>query len=76
MALDWDDKQRAGALLAVEHLISQAQFLPTAYERRYLDARIDDSQHSGKSILALEKVLMALDEEPIGRSDRPPSNGV
>lgn len=76
MALDWDPNQRAGALLAVEDLISQPLFTPTAYERRYLDPRIDDSKHSGESILALEKVLKALEGDPFARSERPRSNGV
>lgn len=76
MALGWDDAQRADALLAVEHLIAQSEFEPTAYERRYLDARIDDSMHSGESLLALHKVLKAFNRGSTAGSDRPLSNGV
>ncbi|TDI86491.1 MAG: hypothetical protein E2O74_01495 [Chloroflexi bacterium] len=76
MALGWDDAQRTGALLGAEHLIGQSLFTPTAYERRYLDARIDDSMHSGESILALAKVLKAFGKDTIAGPDGPPSDGV
>ena len=61
MVRDWGDVQRAGARSAVEHLIEQPDFTPTAFERRYQDARIDDSMHSGESVLALQKVLRAFE---------------
>lgn len=76
MALGWDDAQRTGALLGAEHLIGQSLFTPTAYERLYLDARIDDSMHSGESILALAKVLKAFGKDTIAGPDGPPSDGV
>lgn len=40
-------------------MIQQPEFTPTAFERRYRDASIDDSSHSGDSMLALHKVLQA-----------------
>ena len=76
MALGWDDAQRTSALLAAEHLIGKSAFTPTAYERRYQDPRIDDSKHSGESILALEKVLKAFGRDSSAVRDGPPSNGV
>ena len=56
---DWGDAQRARALVAVDRLIASSEFVPTAFERRYHDAAIDDTKHSGESILALQKVLRA-----------------
>ncbi|MFQ5923113.1 MAG: hypothetical protein ACE5M4_09740 [Anaerolineales bacterium] len=76
MVRDWDDAQRAGALVAVERQIEQPEFAPTAFERRYQDARIDDSMHSGESLLALHKVLKAFEGDSISGSDKPPSRGV
>ncbi len=76
MVRDWDDAQRAGALSAVEHLIEQPVFTPTAFERRYQDARIDDLKHSGESLLALRKVLKAFERDSISGSARPSTNGV
>ncbi|GMR10531.1 MAG: hypothetical protein BMS9Abin28_1352 [Anaerolineae bacterium] len=76
MVLDWDAAQRAGALSAVEHLMAQPDFAPTAFERRYQDARIDDTMHSGESLLALHKVLKAFEGDSILGADRPPTNGV
>ncbi len=76
MVRDWDGAQRAGALSAVEHLMEQPEFTPTAFERRYQDARIDDSMHSGESLLALHKVLKAFERESPSGSDRPSTNGV
>jgi hypothetical protein len=76
MVRDWDAAQRAGSLLAVEHLIEQPEFIPAAFERRYQDARIDDTMHSGESLLALHKVLKAFERDSISGSDRPPTNGV
>ncbi len=61
MVRDWKDPRRARALGAVEHLINRPEFTATAFERRYRDPTIDDSAHSGESILALHKVLKAFD---------------
>ncbi len=58
---DWEDARRARALEAVELLIHQPEFTSTAFERRYRDSVIDDSSHSGESILALRKVLRAFE---------------
>ncbi len=65
MVRDWDDAQRAGALSAVEHLMEPPEFTPTAFERRYQDARIDESMHAGESLLALHKVLRAFERDSI-----------
>ena len=62
---EWDDARRKAALSAVIHLIEQADFIPTAYERLYQDSRVDTSAHAGESILALRKVLKAFETESI-----------
>ncbi|MFQ5942441.1 MAG: hypothetical protein ACE5JF_02700 [Anaerolineales bacterium] len=59
----WDDARRKNAREAVEHLIEQPEFVPTAFERRYHNTYIDDSKHSGESLLALHKVLKAFERE-------------
>jgi hypothetical protein len=61
MVREWDGAKRRGALAAVEDLISQASFVPNAFERRYHDGRIDEMMHSGESLLALHKVLKAFE---------------
>ncbi len=76
MVREWDDARRAGAFSAVEHLMEPPEFTPTAFERRYQDARIDDSMHSGESLLALHKVLKAFEGESTSGSDRPSTDGV
>ena len=66
---DWDDARRANALEAVELLINQPGFAPTAFERQYRDPAIDESNHSGESILALRKVLQAFNHHNASGSD-------
>jgi hypothetical protein len=58
---DWEDVRRASAIEAVELLINQPEFTPTAFERKYHDPAIDESSHSGESLLALRKVLRAFE---------------
>jgi hypothetical protein len=60
---EWDDDQRISAHSAVEHLINHPEFVPNPFERRYEDDRIDDSRHSGESLLALNKVLKAFESD-------------
>lgn len=66
---DWGDAQRTSALEAVERLINQPGFTPTAFERQYSDSAIDESSHSGESILALRKVLFAFEHHSTSDSD-------
>jgi hypothetical protein len=73
---DWEDVRRAIALEAVELLINQSEFTPTAFERQYRDSAIDDSSHSGESILALRKVLKAFEQHTASRSDPSASDEV
>ncbi len=61
IARTWAPSRRAQALLAAERLIGKPGFEANAFERRYRDPEIDASAHSGESLLALRKVLRALD---------------
>jgi hypothetical protein len=66
---DWEDVRRESALEAVDLLINQPEFTPTAFERQYHDSAIDESSHSGESILALRKVLHAFEHLAASGSD-------
>lgn len=59
----WETERRQAALQATERLIGQADFEPNLYHRRYRANEIDQSTHSGASVLALRKVLRALDAQ-------------
>lgn len=63
VASGWEAAQRQSALQAAERLIGQAGFEANPYHRRYQAAEIDGSSHSGASLLALRKVLRALDDQ-------------
>lgn len=60
-ARNWDPSRRAQVLLAAERLIGKPDFEANPFERRYREPEIDASAHSGESLLALRKVLRALD---------------
>lgn len=73
---DWEAERRVSALEAVELLINQPEFSPTAFERQYHDPAIDESSHSGESLLALRKVLYAFEHLIASGSDSSVSNEV
>ena len=76
MVREWKAARRASAIEAVEHLINQPDFTPTAFERQYQDSAIDESSHSGESILALHKVLLAFETHAASESDTSASDEV
>jgi hypothetical protein len=61
-ARTWDIEFRQKALRELETLLSQPGFVANDFERRYALSLIDGSRHSGASLLALQKVLKALDK--------------
>lgn len=67
-ARQWDREKRRLALAAAERLIAGPDFSANLFARRYQALEIDESSHSGASMLALRKVLRALDDQPEGSS--------
>lgn len=63
VARQWDDDRRQAALQAAERLIARSDFEPNPYQRRYRSGEIDGARHSGASLLALRKVLRALEAD-------------
>lgn len=57
----WEAARRGAALRAAEQLIEHPDFEANPYHRRYQAPEIDDTRHSGASLLALRKVLRSLD---------------
>lgn len=62
VAREWDAPRRGRALAAAERLIGRPDFEPNPLERRYQAGEIDQARHAGASLLALRKVLRALDD--------------
>lgn len=62
-ARTWTSKQRAAALQAVRDIAARRDFLPTTYERRYRLPEVDSSAHAGASLIALRRVLEAMESE-------------
>ncbi len=56
----WGTGRRAAVAAALGEVLARPEFEPNAYERRYTVPGLDESAHSGESLLALEKVLEAL----------------
>lgn len=63
MAREWDGTRRRAIASAVAAVVARPEFEPNAYERRYTVAGLDDEAHAGESLIALQKVLSALDPE-------------
>ncbi len=59
----WERPHRQAVLQAVERLIGQADFEANLFQRRYQVDEIDADSHSGASVLALRKVLSALEQQ-------------
>lgn len=60
IAREWDADRRALVAGRVADLAASPGFLNNAFERKYRVEGLDDSGHSGASILALRKVLEAM----------------
>lgn len=63
MVRTWDESRRQEALSATEQALADPDFEPNSFERRYGDPAIDDTAHSGESLLALHKVLKAFADQ-------------
>lgn len=59
----WDAARRAAILKAVQDLMRRPDFELNNYRRRYTLPGLDASAHAGRSLAALEKVLLALQAE-------------
>jgi len=62
MARGWEEDRRTAVASDLSTVLARTDFEPNAYERRYTVPGLDDQAHSGQSLLALQKVLRALDE--------------
>ena len=61
MALTWDDDRRTQITERVAAAVAAPDFEDNMLERRFTVEGLDDSAHSGASLLALVAVLRALD---------------
>jgi hypothetical protein len=67
---EWEAGRRAEIALTVEAVISEPSFRPNEFYRVYSVPGLDDSAHSGASLVALMKVLAAYERtESQGDSD-------
>ncbi len=57
----WDAERRKTILGRVAALTASPEFLNNAFERKFQIEGLDDLGHSGASLLALKKVLEAMD---------------
>ena len=62
MARAWDPGRRRLMAGRVKAAINSPEFEANALERKYTVEGLDESAHSGASLLALQKVLAALDK--------------
>ena len=62
VARGWDAAKRLQALEGAERTLAGPDFAANEFARRYRVPEIDGSAHSGASLLALRKVLRALEE--------------
>jgi hypothetical protein len=62
-ALAWPASRRAAVLAAVQDLMRRPDFELNDYHRRYTLPGLDSNAHAGRSLAALEKVLIALQSE-------------
>jgi hypothetical protein len=66
----WDADRRASVLHALGPVLSQPDFEANLYARRFSVPGLDEHAHAGASLLALRKVLLALqDEHPTPKAE-------
>ncbi len=65
----WTAEHRREARLAVQALLARTDFRATLYERLYRLDEIDSSAHAGGSLIALQRVLQAMESDSIGGPD-------
>ena len=61
LAREWDADRKRAVTQAVAVVIAQRDFEPNDYERRYGVGGLDDEAHSGQSLVALQRVLAAIE---------------
>lgn len=61
-ARQWSERRRAAVSLELEELMRGANFEANLYERRYSLPALEEGRHAGASLLALSRVLQALDQ--------------
>lgn len=67
---DWETDRKAEIASSVEAVVSEPHFRPNEFYRVYSVPGLDDSAHSGASLVALMKVLAAYERtESQGDSD-------
>lgn len=60
-ARQWDAGRRASVRESLHTVFAREDFLNNAFARTYIVRGLDDQAHAGASLLALQKVLDALD---------------
>jgi hypothetical protein len=58
----WDPARRGEVYGSVQQVVSEPDFVPNEFERRYRIQEIDDLAHAGASLVALLAVLEAFEE--------------
>ena len=58
----WPPERRRAVYAGLQAVLRQPGFEANDYQRRYTLAGLDDQAHAGASLLALNKVLLALIE--------------
>ena len=62
VARGWEAAKRSHALEGTERALAGPDFVANEFRRRYHVPEIDETAHSGASLLALRKVLRAFEE--------------
>lgn len=65
----WEAEKRRQVRETLEAEVQKPGFVPDAHARAYSVPQVDDSQHSGASLIALLKVIKAFDEGSTSRGD-------
>jgi hypothetical protein len=60
---EWDAQRRKGVYLAVKEVVEAEDFEANLLERRYEVPTVDSSPHAGASLVALLRVIEALEPE-------------
>ena len=62
VARGWDAARRILVMESAERILAGPDFVSNEFQRRYHVPEIDETAHSGASLLALRKVLRAFEE--------------
>jgi hypothetical protein len=67
---EWDNERIEAILGSIDELIALPGFDPNRYKRVYHISGVDDSDHAGASLVALQKVLKTLQKIDNSRGDQ------